>query len=170
MKSLLSITAALLFASVPALAEEPTTIAYPTTDAVEFTVVIPAGWKMIQQGDPGAEEFFEVEGPNGLELSFRSIAGAEIEKAVETHVAYLKENFTDVKPAELKEIKIDGQEAILLPAGAKDEDGKVRDTGAGWFKISDAKIGELWWNVEEGDAAGAKAAIEVLNSIKIPKK
>jgi hypothetical protein len=112
-----------------------------------------------------AGDYFEVEGPNGLELSFRSIPGADIEKAVEAHIEYLKENFTDIKIEDMVETKVNGLEAILVPGSGKDEDGVVREFGAGWFQISDEKIGELWYNVAADDKKGAEAALAVLNSL-----
>ena len=125
---------------------------------------VPSDWEMTPQEDE--DGYFEVAGPNDLELSFRVVPGADIDKAVKDHVAYLKETFTDIKVEEAKEVKINGLEAILLPGSGVDEDESKRDLGAGWFKLSGGQIGELWYNVEETDEAGKTAAAAVLNSLK----
>lgn len=152
----------------PAQAEGLTQVFYPTQADAKFTVNVPSDWTLIPQGEEGAEDYFEVEGPNGLELSFRVVPGADIEKAVEDHVAYLQENFTDITMGESRETRINGMDAIILPAKGKDEDGVARDFGAGWFKLGDGAVGELWYNVALDDSAGAKAAVAVLNSLKAP--
>ena len=145
-----------------------TTVHYPTQANAQFTVTVPSDWTLIPQGEEGAEDYFEVEGPNGLELSFRVVPGADIEQAVKDHVAYLEENFSEIAMGESRETQINGMDAILLPAKGKDEDDVLRDFGAGWFKLADGAIGELWYNVDASDAAGTKAAIDVLNSLKKP--
>jgi len=155
------------FASAPASADGAMTqVFYPSQDAAEFVVEVPSAWKLIAQGEEGAEDYFEVEGPNGLELSFRTVPGADMEAAVKAHIAYLQEHFTEVKLGDQVETKINGMDAIILPAVAKDEDGGERDIGAGWFLISDSAIGELWYNVDNADQANKTAAIAVLNSLK----
>lgn len=161
--------AALLLASFQVASvraeDDITTVYYPNEKEVEFVVKIPSAWKMIPQGEKGAEDYFEVEGPNGLELSFRTIKGGDVEKAIKDHVAYLKENFKDVKAEDAKEVTINGMKAVLLPATATNEDGAKREIGAGWFEISDEVIGELWYNVLENDEVQTAAAIKVLNSL-----
>ena len=151
--------------SAAAFAEDLTQVFYPDEESVEFIVMVPSAWEMTAQEGDGPEDYFEVEGPNDLELSFRTVPGADIEKAVEAHIKYLKENFTDIKMEETVETKVNGLEAILLPGSGKDEDGVQREFGAGWFQISEEKIGELWYNVAADDAKGAAAALAVLNSL-----
>ncbi len=129
---------------------------------------MPSEWTLIAQGEEGAEDYFEVEGPNGLELSFRVVPGADIEKAVEDQIAYLEENFTDITIGESRETRINGMDAIILPAKGKDEDGMARDFGAGWFNLGGGAVGELWYNVALSDNTGAKAAVAGLNSLKLP--
>lgn len=152
----------------PAAAAGLTEVHYPTQDDAQFIVDVPSDWTLIPQGEEGAEDYFEVEGPNGLELSFRVVPGANIDQAVKDHIAYLEENFSDVKMAESKETKINGMDAIILPATGKDEDGVARDFGAGWFQLEGGAIGELWYNVDDSDDAGTAAAIAVLNSLRKP--
>lgn len=159
--------AALLLAAIsvnPALAGDLTRVFYPTEAEMAFTVDIPSDWEMTPQEDE--EGYFEVAGPNDLELSFRVVPGADIDAAVADHVAYLKENFTDIKVADAKPVTINGLEAILLPGTGVDEDDSARELGAGWFKLPGGQIGELWYNVEDSDAAGKAAASAVLNSLK----
>lgn len=163
--SLLYVLAAI--ASAPAQADGGMTrVFYPTKDAADFVVDVPSDWKLIPQGEDGAEDYFEVAGPSGLELSFRTVPGADMENAVKDHIAYLNEHFTDVKLGDKLETKINGMDAIILPAVATDEDGSERDIGAGWFLISDKAIGELWYNADNADAATKTAATAVLNSLK----
>jgi|CXWL01.1.fsa_nt_gi hypothetical protein len=163
--SMLYVLAAI--ASAPAQADGGMTrVFYPTQEAAEFVVDVPSDWKLMAQGEEGAEDYFEVEGPNGLELSFRTVPGADMEKAVKDHIAYLNEHFTDVKLGKQVETKINGMDAIILPAVATDEDDSERDIGAGWFLISDKAIGELWYNVDNADEANKTAASAVLNSLK----
>lgn len=145
-----------------------TQVYYPSTDDAQFTVSVPSDWTLTPQGEEGAEDYFEVEGPNGIELSFRVVPGADIDQAVKDHIAYLEENFSEIAMGESRETKINGMDAILLPAKGKDEDGVLRDFGAGWFQLGDGAIGELWYNVDAADAAGTQAAIDVLNSLKLP--
>lgn len=152
----------------PVFAGGLTQVFYPSQDATQFTVDIPSEWTLTPQGEEGAEDYFEVEGPNGLELSFRVVPGADIDKAVADHIAYLKENFTDISMGDSKETKINGMDAILLPAKGKDEDGVARDFGAGWFQLGGGAVGELWYNVDVSDAAGTAGAVAVLNSLKMP--
>lgn len=161
------VCAAALFVTPAARADgELTRVFYPSQEEAAFTVDIPSGWEMKAQGEEGAEEYFEVGGPNGVELSFRTVPGGDVEAALEKHVAYLKENFSDIKVEEPAKATIGGMEAVLLPATGTDADGSVRDLGAGFFKISDSEAGELWYNVAKTDSAGGAAAVAVLNSIK----
>ncbi len=152
----------------PAWAGDLTQVFYPSQAEAQFTVDVPSAWSLTPQGEDGAEDYFEVEGPNGLELSFRVVPGADIDQAVADHIAYLKENFTDIKLGESKETKINGMDAIILPAKGNDEDGVARDFGAGWFQLSGGAVGELWYNVDVSDGAGTSAAVAVLNSLKMP--
>ncbi len=165
------LTTLILFAALalpPAWAGGMTQVFYPSQDEAQFTVDVPSEWTLTPQGEEGAEDYFEVEGPKGLELSFRTVPGADIDKAVADHIAYLKENFTDITLGESKETKINGMDAIILPAKGKDEDGVARDFGAGWFQLGGGAVGELWYNVDVSDAAGTSAAVAVLNSLKMP--
>lgn len=141
-----------------------TRVFYPDEANMAFSVDIPSDWKMIPQEDE--DSYFEVEGPNGLELSFRIVPGGDIDKALKDHVAYLEENFTEITMSDAKEVSINGLEAILLPGGGVDEDEVQRDLGAGWFKLPGDQVGELWYNADDSDAAGKQAAIAVLNSLK----
>lgn len=141
-----------------------TRVSYPDQANMAFTVDIPSDWDMTPQED--ADGYFEVEGPNGLELSFRIVPGADIDKAVKEHVAYLEENFTEISVADAKPVSINGLEAILLPGSGVDEDEVKRDLGAGWFKLPGGLLGELWYNADDSDAEGKQAAIAVLNSLK----
>lgn len=152
----------------PALAGGLTQVYYPSQTDAQFTVAVPSDWTLTPQGEEGADDYFEVEGPNSLELSFRVVPGADIDAAVQAHIAYLQENFSDVSMGEAKETKINGMDAIIMPAKGKDEDGVARDFGAGWFQLADGAVGELWYNVALSDAAGAEAAVAVLNSLKMP--
>lgn len=148
----------------PAVAGEVTRVYYPNQAEMAFMVDVPSDWEMTPQED--ADGYFEVSGPNDLELSFRVVPGADIDAAVKDHVAYLKENFTDIKVADAKPVTINGLEAILLPGTGVDEDDSARELGAGWFKLPGGQIGELWYNVDDSDAAGKAAASAVLNSLK----
>lgn len=145
-----------------------TRVHYPSQDNAQFLLDVPSDWTLIPQGEEGAEDYFEVEGPNGLELSFRVLPSAEIEKAVQEHIAYLRENFSDISTTDSTETLINGMEAILLPAKGTDEDGARRDLGAGWFQLDHGAVGELWYNVEDSDSAGKAAALAVLNSLRKP--
>jgi hypothetical protein len=145
-----------------------TRVHYPSQDQAQFVVDVPSGWTLIPQGEEGAADYFEVEGPKGLELSFRVVPGADIEKAVQEHIAYLQENFSEITMADSKETRINGMEAILLPAKGTDEDGVLRDFGAGWFQLDQGAVGELWYNVDDSDSAGKAAAVTVLNSLRKP--
>ena len=80
-----------------------TQVYYPSQDETQFTVAVPSDWTLTPQGEEGAEDYFEVEGPNDLELSFRVVPGADMDKAVAAHVEYLKENFTNISMGEAKE-------------------------------------------------------------------
>ncbi len=166
-KSCVRALGALLLAATalsPAVAADLTRVVYPNEAEMVFSVDVPSDWEMTPQEDE--DGYFEVAGPNDLELSFRVVPGADIDAAVKDHVAYLKENFTDIKVADAKPVTINGLEAILLPGTGVDEDESARELGAGWFKLPGGQIGELWYNVEDGDAAGKAAASAVLNSLK----
>lgn len=152
----------------PSWARGLTQVYYPTQDQAQFTVAIPSDWELTPQGEEGAEDYFEIEGPNGLELSFRVVPGANIDKAVKDHIEYLRENFTEIELGDSKETKINGMDAIILPAKGLDEDEVARDLGAGWFQLRGGAVGELWYNVEVSDSAGKNAATAVLNSLRIP--
>lgn len=154
--------------AAPVRAGDLTQVYYPTQSAAQFTIAVPSDWTLTPQGEEGAEDYFEVEGPNGLELSFRTVPGADIDAAVQAHIAYLTENFTDIVMGDARETSINGMEAILLPAHGKDEDGAAREFGAGWFKLGGDAIGELWYNVDDADADSKAAAVAVLNSLKAP--
>lgn len=154
--------------AAPLQAADLTQVYYPTQAEAQFTVAVPSDWELTPQGVEGAEDYFEVAGPNGLELSFRTVPGADIDAAVQAHIAYLKENFTEIAMGDAHETTINGMEAIILPAKGKDEDGVLREFGAGWFKLGGDAVGELWYNVDDSDSAGKSAAAAVLNSLKAP--
>ena len=159
--------AALLLAATsvnPALAGDLTRVFYPTEAEMAFTVDIPSDWEMTPQEDE--DGYFEVAGPNDLELSFRVVPGADIDAAVADHVAYLKENFTDIKVADAKPVTINGLDAILLPGTGVDEDDSARELGAGWFKLPGGRSGEVWYSVDVTDKAGRAEALAVLRSLK----
>lgn len=155
-------------AIAPATAATLTQVYYPSQANAQFVVAIPSDWTLTPQGEDGAEDYFEVEGPNGLELSFRVVPGADIDSAVKAHIDYLKENFTDITMGDSKETQINGMNAIILPAHGKDEDDAAREFGAGWFELGAGAVGELWYNVDDTDAAGKTAAAAALNSLKRP--
>lgn len=159
-----ALLATLIIGNATAAAAGLTRVHYPNEAGMVFTVDVPSNWEMTPQEDE--EGYFEVAGPNGLELSFRVVPGSDIKQAVEDHVEYLGENFSEVQAEEAKEIKINGLDAILMPAKALDEDEVKRDLGAGWFILVDGHIGELWYNVDDSDQAGKAAAIAVLRSLK----
>lgn len=145
---------------------ELTRVFYPDQENTSFTVEIPSAWQMKAQGEEGAEEYFEVAGPNGVELSFRTIPDGDVDAAAMRHIEYLKEHFTELNVSEAQPGVIGGMEAVLLPATGTDASGSVRDLGAGFFKISETEAGELWYNVGKTDSAGGAAAVAVLQSIK----
>jgi hypothetical protein len=158
-----------LLASAPTIARadgELTRVFYPSQESASFTVDIPSAWQMKSQGEAGAEEYFEVAGPNGVELSFRTIPEGDVDAAIQRHIAYLQENFAEVEVGKPAPATLGGMEGMLLPASGKDAGGSVRDLGAGWFKISDSEAGELFYNVGKSDGAGGAAAVAVLQSIK----
>lgn len=162
--AILGLFAALL-TSAPLLASA-TRVHYPDQQNTLFTVDTPAGWTLTPQGEEDAEDYFYVSGPNGEELAFRTIDGSDIEAAIEAHVAYLTEHFSNLKLGEAVPTSINGMEAVILPAVGTDEEGSVRDLGSGWFKISANTLGELWYNVDQSNPAGKNAASAVLNSLK----
>lgn len=160
-------TATLLLAAAmvtPVSAEGLTHVSYPNATDLAFSVDVPSDWEMTPQEEE--DGYFEVAGPNDLELSFRVVPGADIDAAIKAHVDYLKENFTEIEVADPKKVTINGMEAVLLPGTGVDEDESKRELGAGWFKLKGGQIGELWYNVEDSDGEGKAAASAVLNSLK----
>lgn len=162
--ALTALTVATLLLSIRADAGDLTRVFYPNQAAPAFIVDVPSDWELTPQED--ADGYFEVAGPNDLELSFRVVPGADIKKAVADHIAYLEENFSEIEVADTKEVTINGMDAILLPGKGVDEDDSKRELGAGWFKLKDGQIGELWYNVDDTDGEGKAAASAVLNSLK----
>jgi len=166
---LLSMVGACCLTAVSTLsAGELTKVFYPNQEEAAFTLLVPSDWNMIPQGEEGAEDYFEVEGPN-LYLSFRIVPDGDLETAIEEHVEYLQEEYTDVEMAEPEEKEINGMEAFLLPAAGKDEDGELRELGSGWFLLDEESelIGELWYDVPADDDDAIAAAVAVLNSLQL---
>lgn len=148
----------------PAFAAKLTRVYYPNEAEVAFTVDVPSHWEMIPQED--VNSYFEVEGPFGLELSFRLVPAGDVKTAIEDHVKYLRKHFTEVTMQPAKPASVNGLEAVVLPGTGVDESGGDRTLGAGWFKLADGRIGEVWYNVDVSDKAGRAEALAVLNSLK----
>lgn len=148
----------------PALAMELTRVYYPNQANAAFTVDVPSHWEMTPQ--ESADGFFEVEGPFGLELSFRLVPGGDVKTAIEDHVKYLNKHFTEVTIADAEPKSVNGLEAVVLPGTGVDEFGSDRELGAGWFKLPDGRIGEVWYSVDVTDKAGRAEALEVLKSLR----
>jgi len=147
-----------------AAAMELTRVYYPNQANMAFTVDVPSHWEMTpQDSDAG---FFEVEGPFGLELSFRLVPAGDVKAAIEDHVRYLKAHFTEVTMAPAEPKSVNGLEAVVLPGTGVDEFGSDRELGAGWFKLPDGRIGEVWYSVDVTDKAGRAEALAVLRSLK----
>lgn len=154
--------------SVPALAGQ--TIAYPDTEKTVFTITVPDDWTLTPQGhEDGDEDYFYVESEDTT-LAFRLVPGANYEQAMDDHIAYLEEHYTDVKLSDVKEVQINGLDTVLMPAVGTDEDGNRRQLGSGWFMLPGGKqVGELWYDVAIDDKAEEAAAIAVLNSLRAAK-
>lgn len=162
---LLALAALLIVAASigSAAAMDLTRVYYPNEAEAAFTVDVPSHWQMTPQ--ESAAGFFEVEGPFGLELSFRLVPGGDVKTAIEDHVSYLKEHFTEVTMADAEPKSVNGLEAVVLPGTGVDEFGSDRELGAGWFKLADGRIGEVWYSVDVTDKAGRAEALAVLSSL-----
>lgn len=167
LKHCLLVFGALLVAAASirsAAAMELTRVYYPTEADMAFTVDVPSHWEMTPQERKSG--FFEVEGPFGLELSFRLVPGGDVKTAIEDHVKYLNKHFTEVTIADAEPKSVNGLEAVVLPGTGVDEFGSDRELGAGWFKLPDGRIGEVWYSVDVTDKAGRAEALEVLKSLR----
>ena len=128
----------------------------------------PDDWEMTAGEEVG--DYFDVEGPTGVTLSFRTIEGTEdaMEEAIEESMAFLKENYQDVELGEAQDSTQRGLKGFYATGKGKDEEGESVVFGMAWYALKDGHIGEIWFVAAEGDKAGATAAGKVLDSFRAP--
>lgn len=141
---------------------------YPSADNASFLIDAPEDWEPA----PGEEvgDYFELYGPTGVALSFRTVPGTEdaLKTAVEESIAYLHETYTDVKLDPAKDSVQAGLEGFYGTGSGVDEEGTKVVFGLAWYQLEDGNIGEIWFVAEAGDTAGAKAAGKILESFRAP--
>ncbi len=158
----------------PALAELQT-IAYPDAENASFFIEAPEDWEMT----PGEEEgdYFDLEGPTGVVLSFRTIKASSgkkaekaLNKAIEESIEFIKENYKNVDLSEAKDDTLAGCEGFFSTGSGVDrETGEDALFGLGWYLLSENEIAEIWFVVNEDDKKGAKQAEKILRSFSIPE-
>jgi hypothetical protein len=153
---------------VAAATAQAAVLGYPSTENASFLVDLPDGWEV----EPGEAEgdYVHVNSPSGVYLAFRTIAASEsaMKDAIEESVAYLNENYKEVKvsdPVDAKQADLTG---FYMDGTGKDADGASVTFRMAWLALSDKLVGEIWFAAPADDKAGIAAAAKTLSSFRTP--
>lgn len=170
---LLPLAVVLTAVSLAVAQAETKTLHYPTQDASMFSIDAPSDWTVSEIKDTG--EFGSLESENGSVLQFRAQefgtdeeAKKEIDSIFDSTADFLKDNYTDIKLDEPKEVTVDGQPGAQLTGTGKDKDGNAVQFLSAMIALGPKSIAEIWAAVfPEGEGNNDLAAAQaVLQSFK----
>lgn len=150
---------------------ETKTLHYPTQDKSMFSIDAPAEWKVTEIEETG--DFGSLESEDGSVLQFRAQefetedeAKKEIDSIFESTGEFLKDNYTDIKLDEPKEINVEGQPGAQLTGTGKDKDGNAVQFLSAMIALGPKSIAEIWAAVFTEDSSDLEAAKTILGSFK----
>lgn len=154
------------FALVAAQASAaPVTLFYPTQEASDFSVDVPGEWELEQAEEEGG--FFTVNGPTGVQLSFRTVAtdDEDMEAAIKQSVEFVFENYEDVEMGDPEDIKQNGMDGFNMTGTAK-LNGEPVIIVMAWLALKKTALAEVLFVVEPSDKQGFAAAERVLKTLR----
>lgn len=170
MRTLLAATAAIALAATSAQAETKT-LHYPTQDESMFSIEAPSDWEVTEIKETG--DFGSLESENGSILQFRAQefdtedeAKKEIDSIFDSTGEFLKENYTDIKLDDPKEITVEGQPGAQLTGTGKDKDGNAVQFLSAMIALGPKTIAEIWAAVFPEGNNDLDAAKTILGSFK----
>jgi hypothetical protein len=162
-----------IFAALATAQAETKTLHYPTPDATMFGIEAPVDWKVTEIEEVG--DFGSLESENGSVLQFRAQefetedeAKKEIDAIFDSTGEFLKENYTDIKLDDPKEVTVEGQPGSQLTGTGKDKDGNAVQFLSAMIALGPKSVAEIWAAVfTEGESSNdLESAKTVLNSFK----
>ena len=152
-----------------------TTLFYPEQQGAMFSIEAPADWKVEKIDAVG--DFGSLESPNGSVLQFRAQtfdtdvdANKEIDDIVDSTNGFLKDNYTDVKLDDPKDVTVDGQPGAQLSGSGKDKDGNAVEFLSAIIALGPKSMAEIWAAVFPEGNNDLETATAVLNSFKVAKQ
>jgi len=159
--------------SLAAAQAETQTLHYPDQDKSMFSIEAPSDWKVTPIEEVG--EFGSLESENGSILQFRAQefdtedeVVKEVESIFDSTGEFLKENYTDIKLDDPKEVTVEGQPGSQLTGTGKDKDGNAVQFLSAMIALGPKSVAEIWAAVfTEGESSNdLESAKTVLNSFK----
>ena len=159
----------LLFAGLLAFATaQAKTLGYPDMKNASFLVEIPDDWTV----EPGESvgDYVHVNSESGVYLAFRTVEASDnaMKQAIEDSIAFLQENYKNVKVGDPVEIKQAGQDAFVMDGNGKDSEGASVVFRMAWVALNDGTVGEVWFVAPADDEDGINAAGAALSSFRAP--
>ena len=144
------------------------TLAYPSPDAASFMVDYPSSWELTPGEAVG--DYLTLMSDGGTTLMLRTLPGKseEVEQAVKDSIAYVQENYKNVKVGDPVEVKQAGQDAFVMDGNGKDSEGASVVFRMAWVALNDGTIGEIWFVGPTEDADGIGEAAAILDSLRSP--
>ena len=162
-------------AASSAVAGGKATLYYPAQEGAIFTIEAPADWtvsKIDQVGDFGS-----LESKNGSVLEFRAEnfdtdvdAKKEIDSIADSTNGFLKDNYTDIKLDDAKDVTVDGQPGAQLTGNGKDKSGNAVTFLSAIIVLGPKSLAEIWAAVFPEGNNDLDAAAAVLDSFKVIKQ
>lgn len=152
-----------------------TTLFYPEEQGAMFSIEAPDDWKVDKIAQVG--DFGSLESPNGSVLQFRAQnfdteteAKKEIDDIVDSTTGFLKDNYTDVKLDDPKDVTVDGQPGAQLSGTGKDKDGNAVQFLSAVVALGPKSIAEIWGAVFPEGNNDLDTATAILDSFKVAKQ
>lgn len=145
----------------------PVTLYYPQQRNADFSVVVPGNWELEQAEEEGG--FFTVNGPTGVQLSFRTIEtdDDEIDAAIEQSVQWVFDNYDDVEMGDPEDIVQNGMTGFNMTGTARDRDtGRKLVVVMAWLALKRSHLAEVMVIVDTKDQRGLNAAEQVIKSLR----
>lgn len=151
-----------------------TTYYYPTQEGALFSIVGPDDWKVSKIDQVG--DFGSLESADGSVVQFRAQTfdsdeqtKKEIDAIADSTTDFLKENYTDIKLDDPKDINIDGQPGLQLAGTGKDKSGNAVKFLSAMIFLGPTSLAEIWAAVFPEGNNDLEAASAVLESFKPAK-
>lgn len=158
-----------------AVAGGKTTLYYPEEQGAMFSIEAPDDWTVGKIDAVG--DFGSIESTNGSVLQFRAQkfdtedeAKKEIDSIVDSTMGFLKDNYTDIKLEDPKDVTVDGQPGSQLAGDGKDADGNAVKFLSAIVAIGPTSIAEIWAAVFPEGSNDLDTATAILDSFKVAKQ